>query len=104
MSTIIRRKHARRGLSAYKAAELLSGEIFYPVQGYDGYGDGQSRDVADYISDEMRNDWRDNREMLMAYWKRGDQLLSEIFPGCPPWLSDRPNPGRLPWAAEQFGG
>jgi|RhiMethySRZTD1v2_1073278.scaffolds.fasta_scaffold1779207_1 hypothetical protein len=29
----------RRGLTAYKLVELLTGEIMYPVRYYDGYGD-----------------------------------------------------------------
>jgi hypothetical protein len=29
----------RRGLTAYKVHELLTGKIWYPVRGYDGYGD-----------------------------------------------------------------
>ena len=30
----------RRRLTAYKLVELLTGEISYPVLGYDGYGEG----------------------------------------------------------------
>jgi hypothetical protein len=102
MTTIIRRKRAARTLSAYKAAELLFGEIFYPMYGYTGYGDGKSRDLSDFVGCEMRRDWEANREVLMGFWKRGDQTLYELFPDTPPWLNDQPDPDRLPWAAEQF--
>ena len=33
-------------LSAYQASELLTGEINYPVMGYDGYGDGVGKDLV----------------------------------------------------------
>ena len=38
---MVRRTSAvrRRGLTAYKLVELLTGEIRYPMRGYDGYGD-----------------------------------------------------------------
>ena len=61
----------RRGLTAYKLFELLTGEIRYPLRYYDGYGDAlrdQSRDsfTENYISDAMRQDWEANREALLA--------------------------------------
>ena len=54
MSTIVRRRRgSRMSLGPYKRHELLGGRIDYPVQGYDGYGDGRSINVADFISAEM---------------------------------------------------
>jgi hypothetical protein len=61
---MVRRTSAvrRRGLTAYKLCELLTGTIMYPVRYYDGYGDALrdpgGDDVAEnYISDAMRQDW-----------------------------------------------
>src|SRR5262249_8112142 len=43
--------------SAYQAAELLTGEICYPVIQYTGYGDGIGKDLSAFIGDPMRSDW-----------------------------------------------
>jgi len=103
MTTIRRKRRTARGLTVDKAAELLSGEIFYAVIGYSGYGDGESRRVTDYISEEMRNDWLNNRTMLLEFWRSG-RMLSEIFTDyCPPWLAaDHGSPDTLPWASRVF--
>ncbi len=100
MSTILRRKRTSRlSLSAYRRHELLTGRIVYPVQGYDGYGDGRSTNVADYISDEMKADWLANRTMLLEFWQSG-MSDAEAFPDdCLPWLCLGPK-DRLPWAAQ----
>ena len=37
--------------SAYQASELLTGEISYPVLGYDGYGDGVGKDLTALITE-----------------------------------------------------
>ena len=101
MSTILRRKRTSRlSLSAYRRHELLTGRIVYPVQGYDGYGDGRSTNVADYISDEMKADWLANRTMLLEFWQSG-MSDAEAFPDdCLPWLCLGPK-DRLPWAAQR---
>jgi hypothetical protein len=103
MSTIIRRKRTPRTLSVYKAAELLSGEIFYAAQGYyEGYGEiGKSRNVADFVDDRMRADWLANCDWLIEFWRSG-KSLRELFSECPPWLNASCTRGTLPWAAEQF--
>ena len=100
MSTILRRKRTSRlSLSAYRRHELLTGRIVYPVQGYDGYGDGLSTNVADYISDEMKADWLANRTVLLEFWQSG-MSDAEAFPDdCLPWLCLGPK-DRLPWAAQ----
>ena len=85
--------------TAYRAYELLSGKIFYPNQGYDGYGDGKSANLSDLISDEMRADWLANREALLEVW--GSDKTLYFFP-WKPWL-DVYRPEALPWAERQFG-
>ena len=66
--------------SAYCAAELLTGEISYPVRGYTGYGDGTGEDLRAFIDDVMRADWAVHRDALK------------------PWLFYRGAPGTRPWA------
>src|SRR6185295_3549585 len=62
MSTIRRRRRSSRmNLGPYRRHELLGGVANYPVQGYDGYGDGHDTDMRKFISDEMRRDWTANR-------------------------------------------
>ena len=66
----------RRGLTAYKLVELLTGKIRYPMRYYDGYGrgleGGGNDDLAEnYISDVMRQDWEANRAALLAFWRSG---------------------------------
>jgi hypothetical protein len=99
MSTIMRRKHSARTLGPYRRHELLTGRIKYPVQGYDGYGNGSSAEVSDFISEEMRRDWAENREELMAFWRSGEYTTPETFEDSLPWLFVRGRPGTLPWAA-----
>jgi hypothetical protein len=101
MSTIIRRKRtSRMSLGPYKRHELLGGRIEYPVQGYSGYGDGSSTNVADFIGPEMRADWAANREELIAFWESGQSPT--IFPDCLPWLYTHRIAGSLPWAARHL--
>jgi hypothetical protein len=64
----------RRGLTAYKVVELLTGEIRYPLRRYDGYGDalldqGHDTLTENYVSDAM--DWQAHREALLAFWRSG---------------------------------
>jgi hypothetical protein len=103
----------RRGLTAYKLVELLTGEIMYPVRHYDGYGtgiEGGGEDdlVENYISDAMRQDWEANREALLAFWRSGKHTLTDTLAefglnvSMPPWLYVRGSPRTLPWAAKQF--
>jgi hypothetical protein len=104
MSTIIRRKRSSRlSIGPYKRHELLTGEMqHYLSVGYTGYGDGKSTRAADYISDEMRADWEQNREELLAFWNSGEPTTSETFPDSKPWLFAYGTPGTVPWAAKQF--
>ena len=89
-------------LGPYKRHELLTGKIFYPMRGYTGYGDGKSTNVADFIGDEMRADWQEHRDELIAFWKSGEYTAPDIFPDSRPWLFVCGSPDTLPWAAEQF--
>jgi hypothetical protein len=101
----------KRGLTGYKVAELLNGEIRYPNLGYTGYGDplaDHHRDTptANYISDEMRQDWEANREELMALWRSGKIAVDMSEYGLPimmqPWLMVCGSRNTLPWAALEF--
>jgi hypothetical protein len=103
----------RRGLTAYKVHELLTGEIRYPLMHYDGYGDavrGQGGDdlAENYISDAMRQDWETNREALLAFWRSGKYTTTDNLAGfglnvrCLPWLFVCGSRRTLPWAAKQF--
>ena len=73
----------RRGLTAYKVAELLTGRVpLYPARGYDGYGDahnGPARDdlVSNYVTDSMRQDWEENRAELLAFWRSGKYTTTD---------------------------
>ena len=89
-------------LGPYKRHELLTGQIVYPEYDYSGYGDGKSTNLMDFISDEMRADWQEHRERLIAFWKSGEYTNSNIFPDARPWLFICANANPLPWAAEQF--
>ncbi|WP_063979930.1 hypothetical protein [Bradyrhizobium sp.] len=100
MTTVIRRKRASRSsLGPYRRHELLTGRIRYPVQGYSGYGDGRSTDVADYTSAEMHADWAANRAELMAFWRSG-KAEADVFPDALPWLIG--SAGTLPWAVRHL--
>ena len=102
--TITRRKRlSYRELSPYKRHELLTGEILY-ASGYDGYGDGSGTDLIDFISDEMRADWAENREELLKFWASGEPSTSQIFSNSKPWLFVCGSADTLPWAEHQFGG
>jgi hypothetical protein len=81
---------------------LLTGEIDYPMQGYTGYGDGTGTDLAAFIGDEMRADWKTHREELLKFWASGEYTTGEIFPDSKPWLFVCGRPGTVPWAARQF--
>src|SRR5262249_44913070 len=83
-------------LGRYKRHELLTGEIRYPENGYSGYGNGGSTNLMDFISDEMREDWRKHRKELIEFWRAGEYMTDK------PWLFVRCDPDTLPWAAEQF--
>src|SRR5262245_19123858 len=96
MATIVRQKRGPRQLGPYRRHELLTGEIRYPERGYSGYGDGRNLNLADFISAEMRADWAEHRDELIAFWKSGEYTTDK------PWLFVRGEPGTLPWAAEQF--
>ena len=110
---MVRRTSAvrRRGLTAYKLVELLTGKISYPMRGYDGYGAGPAGgdDLAEnYISDVMRQDWEANREALLAFWRSGEYTMTDTLAEfgldvrMHPWLFVRGSRRTLPWAAKQF--
>jgi hypothetical protein len=101
MATIVRQKRRPRQLGPYRRHELLCGEIVYPEYGYTGYGDGRNTNLADFISDEMKTDWAENREALIAFWKNGEYAAPDIFPDSKPWLFVC-GEQTLPWAAQQF--
>ena len=50
----------------------------------------------DFISDEMRQDWREHRTELIKFWRSGEYTMEK------PWLFVCGDPDTLPWAAEQF--
>jgi hypothetical protein len=90
-------KIRRRGFTAYKVVELLTGRITYPAMYYDGYGDGAGPDgyndfAEKYIDEEMRQDWAENREALTAFWRSGKYTTTEELAEfgldirMPPWL------------------
>src|SRR5262245_54791175 len=107
---MVRRHSAvrRRGLTAYRMAELLNGVIRYPLRYYDGYGDmladqGHDSLTANYISDAMREDWEENRDALMAFWRSGGRASEDFgLPAMPLWLRVGGSRGTLPWAAREF--
>jgi hypothetical protein len=102
MGTIIRRKRlmSRAQIGPYRRHELLTGTIYYPAMAYSGYGDGTSTDVNDFVSDEMRLDWEQNRDELIAFWKSGAFTATKYFPDSLPWLFVRGDPHSLPWASK----
>jgi len=104
MPTNLRRlqRGSRRQLTMYCAYELLTGKIIYPQQGYDGYGDGGSTDLSNYISGTMKADWQANREFLLEVWQSGQVYPTEFSPRWRPWLSVN-HDDSLPWAERQFG-
>ena len=102
-----------RGLTAYKVHELLTGKMKYPLRGYTGYGDmlaDQGRDglAENWISDEMRRDWKENREALLAFWRSGKYTMADdlaefgLNVHCLPWLFVCGSRNALPWAAQEF--
>ena len=54
------------------------------------------------LSDEIRSDWAEHREELIAFWKSGQYTAPDVFADAKPWLFVRGEPDTLPWAAEQF--
>ena len=100
MSTVRRRRRSSRmSLGPYRRHELLCGVATYPVQGYDGYGDGHEQDMRKFISAEMRADWLANRDVLLKFWQSG-KSDAEVFPDDTlPWLCLAGRADTLPWAA-----
>ncbi len=89
-------------LSIYKRLELLTGKVEPLCNAYDGYATTGSRtNLVDYISDDMRLDWRNHRAELMAFWQ-SDMSDAEAWPEiCLPWLCFGPR-DRPPWAAQHL--
>jgi hypothetical protein len=103
VATIARRRRtARRELGVYKRHELITGRIMYPQLDYDGYGDGVSRDLSDFISEDMRLDWQANRDVILQWWASCENEGYLPPPIVPPWLAARGSLDLLPWAGEQF--
>ncbi len=103
MSTITRRKRTSRlTLSPDRWHELLTGQIIYSVpEYYGGYGDGFGQDLSAFISDEMKADWENHRDELLAFWRSG-KTSYEGVPDNFPHLLYRGSRRTLPWAAKQF--
>ena len=103
MSTILRRRRGSRlHLGPYRRHELLGGVATYPVQGYDGYGDGRDTDMRKFISAEMKADWLANRAALLEFWRSG-MTDAEAFPDDTlPWLCLGKRRDALPWACEHL--
>ena len=59
---------------------MLTGRISYAAVGYSGCGDGKSTNLRDFISDEMRSDWENNRDELLKFW-----ASSEAVGGASVW-------------------
>jgi hypothetical protein len=59
--------------SAYQASELLTGEISYPVLGYDGYGDGVGKDHPPIGDDESEDEYLTRTRQ----WLPGERDLFE---------------------------
>ncbi len=96
-----RRSDLRRGLSAYKSYELLSGRVYLPTLGYNGCGNGTSDDLSVFISEDMKRDWSANRRQLLAVW-RDEVDVYDALGDWRPWLYiDRDD--ELPWCERQFG-
>ena len=104
MSTILRkRRTSRMSIGPYRRHELLTGEVKIVVQGYSGYGNGIGTVLTAFISDEMRQDWANHRDALIAFWKSGKS--SSIFPDNLPWLFiAHGSPNKLTWAEKFLDG
>jgi hypothetical protein len=98
MTMIVRRKRTTRtDIGPHKRYELLTGKCEYAVPPYyTGYGDGVGTDAAAFISDEMLDDWRANRDELLAFWRSG-QYTNEK-----PWLFICGSANTLPWAEHEL--
>jgi hypothetical protein len=103
MSTVkYRMRASQRELGLYRRHELLTGEIFYPQEGYSGYGNGTDADLSAFISPEMKADWKTNRTELMKFWRSGAYTTPDVFADSKPWLFICGSPNTLPWAAKIF--
>jgi hypothetical protein len=85
VSTIVRqRRRSKLQLGPYRRHELLTGEVKIVVQGYSGYSDQIHTDLTLFINLEMRQDWINHRDELVAFWRSGKSSI--IFPDNLPWL------------------
>ena len=82
--------------SAYQASELLTGEISYPVLGYDGYGDGVGKDLTALITDLMRVDWAEHRDALLRSGSAASIPPSSRIPSLGCFTAARQGRGRGP--------
>ena len=82
----------------------------------DGYGNPlvdqyRPTPTAKYITDEMRQDWEENREGLTAFWRSEEIPTTETLAEYGikvsryvPWLKTFGDRDSLPWAATEFDG
>lgn len=91
-----RNPHSPRWLGRRRSI-LLTGEISYSAFDYTGYGDGQGTNLEDFISEEMRRDWADNRTELLKFWRSGEYTTDIL------WLFICGSADTLPWAEQVFG-
>ena len=72
---------------------------------YSGYGDaerGQNLEPVDqYITEQMKLDWLNNREVLLKLWN-GEINERETFGDAKPWLHIVHGPVEQPWACSVF--
>jgi hypothetical protein len=91
--------HKEGGIAnVYDRYKYAAEEISYAVVGYTGYGDGNSTNLTDFISDEMRADWEANRDELLKFWASGEYTTAMFFPNSMPWLFVKGSADTLPWA------
>ena len=102
MSTIITSPELAMQIGPYRRHELLGGVITYPVQGYDGYGDGRGRDLREFITVGMSADWAANREALLEFWRSGGSDADAFPDDTLPWLCTYIAADRLPWACRHL--
>ena len=88
-------------LSVYKRFELLTGIVPTVVSGYSGYATGTSKNLMDYIDDNMRRDWQNHRAELLEFWRSGLSDVEAYPDDTLPWLC-LGRRSALPWAAQYF--
>jgi hypothetical protein len=86
-------------LGPYRRHELLTGEVKIVAQG--DYSDQIHTDLTLFIGPEMRSDWANHRDELIAFWRSGKSSI--VFPDNLPWLFiAHGSADTLPWAARNL--